>query len=410
MDRNLIMNRPKLTIFFQLDPWNPTIGGIQTCISYVLKHAPDAFDIQLVGITSDHQEVGQWRQAKLHGRSFRFLPLLHIADDNVRSFIPTTLKYAWALRKHHFNSDFLQFHRIEPTFMAQRWKGHKILYIHNDIFQEIKGDRDQGGILWKRFPWAYFSLEKRLVTQFSSIFSCNSNAARLYRENYPTIADRVSYLPNTFDSDLFYPLSGIDRHKGRQELAQKLGLSDKTRFILFAGRLHPQKDPSLLVRSMAAIKNPDAHLLIVGKGELKDEIVAELHQLGINEKVTLVGPVKQTELADLYRISEMFVLTSAYEGLARGSLEALACGTPVVTTRAGETPNFLDPDSGLVCDERDPVVIATAWDRVLQQRELFPSEACVRVANPYQASKVVKDLYGSLLQRWRSDKHKNQLV
>ncbi|MGB2923933.1 MAG: glycosyltransferase family 4 protein [Limnothrix sp.] len=397
------MNRPKLTIFFQLDPWNPTIGGIQTCISYVLKYAPDAFDIQLVGITSDRQRIGQWRQAELHGRSFKFLPLLCIADDNVRSLIPTTLKYAWALRKYRLDSDFLQFHRIEPTFVAKGWKGHKILYIHNDIFQEVKGGSNRGGILWKRFPWAYFALEKRLVTQFNSIFSCNSNAARLYKENYPAIADRVSYLPNTFDSELFYPLSGLDRNQGRQALAQKLGLADQTQFILFAGRLHPQKDPSLLVRSMAALKDPNAHLLIVGKGELKGEIVAELHQLGISERVTLMGPVKQTELADLYRISEMFVLTSAYEGLARGSLEALACGTPVVTTRAGETPNFLDPDSGIVCDERDPVVIAADWDRVLQQRELFPSEACVRVASPYQASKVVKDLYGGLLQHWQAN-------
>ncbi len=396
------MNRPTLTIFFQLDPWNPTIGGIQTCIKYVLKYAPEIFKIQLVGISNDRTKLGQWRLANLYGRSFEFLPLLHIKDDDVRGLVPTTLKYAWALRNQHFDSDFLQFHRIEPTIMAKKWVGHKILYIHNDIFQEVKASQTKGGILWKRFPWAYFALEKRLVGQFESILSCNSNAAQMYKQSYPDIAERVSYLPNTFDGDLFYPLSGLERHQGRQALAHKLGLAKETRFILFAGRLHPQKDPALLVQSMAKLRNTEAHLLIVGKGELESSVVAEINRLGIKDRVTLLGPVKQTELADLYRICDLFVLTSAYEGLARGSLEALACGTPVVTTRAGETPNFLRPDSGIVAEQRDPVKIANAWDYVLQKQKAFPSEACVSVASPYQAKSVVHNLYSELLNNWQA--------
>lgn len=409
---NQTANRPKLTIFFQLDPWNPTIGGIQTCIKYVLKYAPEIFRIELVGITNDHQKVGQRQSSELYGRSFDFFPLIYIKDDDVRGLIPTTLKYTLALRNQHFNADFLQFHRIEPTIMARKWLGHKILYIHNDIFQEVKASNVKGGILWKRFPSAYFAMEKRLVRQFDSIFSCNSRAAQMYREYYPHIADKVSYLPNTFDSDLFYPLSELERHEGRQMLAQKLLLDRNTRFILFAGRLHPQKDPSLLIRSMAKLKTPNTHLLIVGKGELEDDVVAEINRLDIADRVTLLGPIKQTELADLYRVCEIFTLTSAYEGLARGSLEALACGTPVVTTRAGETPNFLLPDSGIVCNERDPDVISSAWEHVLQQRrDAFPSEACTKVASPYQASCVVHSLYSKLLQRWEESRScNNQLV
>ena len=395
------MQRPTLTLFFQLDPWNPTIGGIQTCISYVLKYAPEAFDIRLVGMTSERKRLGQWYEAELHGRTFQFMPLLYIEDDDTRHLIPTTVKYAWALRNQTFESDFFLFYRLEPTLMTRQWRGHKIFHIQNDIFQEVKGNA-KGGILWKRFPWAYFALEKRLVGQFDQIWSCNSNSAQIYRDYYPAIADRVSYLPNTFDSDLFYPLSDWERHTGRQALARRLGLADSTRFILFAGRLHPQKDPSLLVRAMAAVKNPDAHLVIVGKGELRDSIVAELEQLGISDRATLLGAVKQSELADLYRVCEMYVLTSAYEGLAFGSLEALACGTPVVTTQAGELPSFLAADSGIVCEQRDPEAIASAWNRVLQSRSAFPSAACVRVASPYQAERVVQSVYGKLLKDWKS--------
>lgn len=241
-----------------------------------------------------------------------------------------------------------------------------------------------------------------MVGQFDRILSCNSNSARLYQERYPEIADRVSYLRNTFDSDRFYPLSAPERRQARQALAHTLGLAEDTRFILFAGRLHPQKDPLLLIRAMAELQHSQAHLLVVGKGELEPQVRAEIQRCGLERRVTLLGAVQQSALADLYRLADLFVLTSAYEGLARGSLEALACGTPVVTTRAGETPNFLAADSGIVCEQRTPTALAAAWTQVLQNRQAYPNSACLRVAAPYEARQVIQELYGALLREWKT--------
>lgn len=407
--------KPTLSIFFQLDPLNPTIGGIQTCIKYVLKYAPQAFRIQLVGITQSEQAVGQWQQVQQYGREFDFLPLLKVADDNVRGIVPTTLRYALALRKYlkrqTIAADFYQFHRIEPTIFAGPLQGTKLLYIHNDIYQEVKG-KQKGGILWKRFPWAYFALEKRLVSQFDRILSCNSESVKLYQQQYPAIAPRVSYLRNTFDGELFYPLTLADKTQAKHQLARQLGLPSDTCFILFAGRLHPQKQPTLLIQALADLQQNlngqlKVHLLIVGKGELEDEVRAEIKRLQLAQQVTLLGSLPQAELADLYRTCDLFTLTSAYEGLARGSLEALACGTPVVTTRAGETPNFLAADSGLVCEEvtpeKIPAAIAQCWQTVLQSSpQSFSAEACTRVAKPYEASLVVRELYTDLLNHWQA--------
>ncbi|MEM8501975.1 MAG: glycosyltransferase family 4 protein [Cyanobacteria bacterium P01_D01_bin.1] len=402
---------PVLTIFFQLDPFNPTVGGIQTCIKYIFKYAPSAFRLQLVGITSRKSTVGKWQSAHLHGRDFDFLPLLEIADDNVRGLIPTTLKYALALRKYlkrrSIPSDFYQFHRIEPTLFTQQLSGIKLLYIHNDIYQEIKGN-SQGGILWKRFPQVYFALERRLVSQFDRILSCNSQSAALYKAHYPTIADRVSYLPNTFDSDLFYPLSPDDRRQSKQALASRLQLADKTQFILFAGRLHPQKQPERLIQALALVDLPNTHLLIAGVGELETKVRYEIERLNLFNRVTLLGSLPQTELADLYRLCDLFVLTSAYEGLARSSLEALACGVPVVTTRAGETPELLTDDSGVVCENDSPGAIARSWQIVLQQPEKFPSAACTSVAAPYEASAIITKVYGKLLTAWMHSEAETQ--
>lgn len=395
------MRKPVLTIFYQFNPWYTTIGGIQTVISLFIKYAPSEFEVRLVGTGNDpSQPIGKWHEAELAGREVQFFPLFPLHNDNFRSLIPTTIKYTSALLGRCFESDFMHFHRLEPTLASLNWQGDKTLFIHNDIQTQMKAAGNKNAILWRRFPAAYFALERLLVGQFTQIFSCNTESAELYRQRYPTIADRVSYIKNTVDNEIFYPLKLDSRDQGRRNFAQRLDLPEDTRFVLFAGRLHPQKDPILLVRSIAALNEPNIHLLIAGDGELANQVRSEIDQLGLSKRITMLGAVNQAELADLHRICNAFVLSSAYEGLPLVVLEALACGTPVVTTRCGETPKLLAADSGVVCEERTPVAIADSLRKVLLQPEAFPIESCVRSAQPYNARTVVTDVYSEMWQRW----------
>jgi glycosyltransferase involved in cell wall biosynthesis len=396
------MRAPVLTIFYQFNPWNSTIGGIQTIIKYFIKYAPPEFEIRLVGTGNEPKKpTGQWYEAELDGRELMFLPLLNLEDDDVRRRVPTTLKYTAALLGRNYASDFMHFHRLEPTLAAVPWSGDKTLFIHNDIHQQMTSAENKNAILWRHLPQAYFALERSLVGQFSQILSCNSDSVKLYQQLYPKVADRVAYVRNTVDNEVFYPLSSEERNQRRIELAKQLALPDTTRFILFAGRLHPQKDPLLLVRSLAALNEPDVHLLIAGAGELSSQLDAEVTQLGLSDRVSMLGSVDQAKLANLHRLCSIFVLSSAYEGLPLVVLEALACGTPVVTTRCGETPNLLADDSGVVCEERTPTAIAAAMRRVLFNPDDYPAEACVQTAKPYGARHVIGDVYSEMLKRWK---------
>ncbi len=397
------MRKPVLTIFYQFDPCNPSIGGIQSCIRSNIKYLPDTLDLQFVGIgTNCDLARGRWHSVALDGRSFSFLPLFHMASDDVRGRIPTTLRYTGSLLKYQIKSDFYEFHRIEPSMAAMRWPGRKLLYIHNDIYQEVKGQGVEGGILWRKFPTAYFALEKQLVKQFSYILSCNTASSEFYRQRYPTTASRITYRPNTVDGDRFYPLPLDERDRRRRHLAQTMRLPEHTLFLLFAGRLHPQKDPLLLIRAIAQLKHPAAHLLIVGEGELKPVLQDAIRQAGLADRVSLLGSLKQHKLADLYRVCSLYVLSSAYEGLPMGSIESLACGTPVVTTPVGETPRFLDADAGVVTPDRTPRAIAHGLDQVLSQPRRYSVQACTRVARQFDAKAVVHQIYAPLIDDWNS--------
>jgi glycosyltransferase involved in cell wall biosynthesis len=396
------MRKPIVTIFYQFNPWHTSIGGIQTVIRSFVKYSPSEFEVRLVGTENDTaQSIGVWKDAEFAGKAIRFMPVLTMQNDNFRKLVPTTIKYTAALLGRNLASDFMHFHRLEPSLAALKWSGEKTLFIHNDIHKQIvDAVGNKNAILWRRFPAAYFALERLLVRQFDQILSCNTESQQLYRQRYPDLADRVSYIKNTVDNEIFYPLTLDEREQGRRILAQQMGLAEDTRFILFAGRLHAQKDPVLLLQSLAALNESNVHLLLVGDGDLRDKLRSEIGCLGLSKRVTMLGAVAQADIAQLQHICNVFVLTSAYEGLPVAVLEALACGTPVVTTRCGETPNLLSTGSGVVCQERTPAAIADALRKVLLHPGDYPIEACVQAAYPYSARRVVSAVYSDMLSRW----------
>jgi glycosyltransferase involved in cell wall biosynthesis len=393
-------NKPSLSIFYQFDPWSSSIGGIQTFICSFLKYAPPEFEVRFIGTGSNNAVIGKWQEREFAGRKIKFFPLIRVENDDIRRIVPTTLKYTAALFQHNFSSDFMHFNRMEPALAASSWQGEKILFVHNDIQKQMSSIEGNNAILWQKFPRLYFALEGFLIKQFNHIYSCHSETAEFYQQKYSDLAPSISYLKNTVDQEVFYPVD--DKEAEAKLLAGEMGLNKNTRFVLFAGRLHPQKDPLLLLKAFAVLEEPNVHLLIAGAGELEAEIQTEIVNRGLSDQVTMLGALPQAELAKLHRVSSVFVLSSVYEGLPLTVLEALSSGTPVVTTNSGETPKFLTTDSGIICQERTPRAIANALTEVLQNLSKYPSSSCVRTAKPYSAKTVVTEVYQAMFQKWEA--------
>jgi glycosyltransferase involved in cell wall biosynthesis len=107
--------------------------------------------------------------------------------------------------------------------------------------------------------------------------------------------------------------------------------------ILAAGRLVPQKDYPTLLRAFAALDpHRDLHLLILGDGPERPALEGLAHTLGIAERVAFAG-FQRNPFAYMAR-ARLFVLSSAWEGLPGVLIQAMACGTPVVSTDCPSGP------------------------------------------------------------------------
>lgn len=148
------------------------------------------------------------------------------------------------------------------------------------------------------------------------------------------------------------------------------------RYILFIGRLAKKKNLPTLLRALAELyaRMPDAPGLVVAGPpypQSSDTESASLVQtLGLGDRVQFVGGVPDEEVPALYAGAELYVLPSLHEGFGIPLLEAMACGTPVITTRGGSLPEVAGDGALVVDDPLDVAGFASAIERVLSDRVL----------------------------------------
>jgi glycosyltransferase involved in cell wall biosynthesis len=149
-------------------------------------------------------------------------------------------------------------------------------------------------------------------------------------------------------------------------------------FVLYVGTLEPRKNlPTLLEAYAEVARRYDAPLIVGGgKGWLYDQVFQRLEELGLRERVRFVGYIEEEELPLWYAAATVFVFPSIYEGFGMPPLEAMACGTPVVTSNSSSLPEVVgDADLRRELRERG-LVRARAFDwRVTAARTLAAYEA-----------------------------------
>ena len=110
---------------------------------------------------------------------------------------------------------------------------------------------------------------------------------------------------------------------------------------------------------------------IVGEGALKEEMLFHIHTLGLQNVVLMVGKKNRDEILELYNSTDIFLLTSVYEGIANVCLEAMSMELPVIATKSGGMEEVIEHGvNGLLCNIYDPADLANAISVICNDAEL----------------------------------------
>jgi glycosyltransferase involved in cell wall biosynthesis len=202
--------------------------------------------------------------------------------------------------------------------------------------------------------------------------------------------NKLIVLPNGVDGTVWRSEPSV-----RKAIRLELGL-DREFVWLAAGRLEPVKDYPTLLAAMVQVPEP-ARLMIAGAGHLQSELIQLAAKLGLEERVRFLG--FERDIKRWLQAADGFVLSSRWEGLPMGLLEAAACGLPAVATRVPGTPEvILDGQTGWLTPAGDPAALGEFMTRMAR----LPSQE--RIAMGERARRFVMEQFSldTVLDRWES--------
>ncbi len=177
-------------------------------------------------------------------------------------------------------------------------------------------------------------------------------------------------IPKGFDLDIFHPNYDVSDlaviHKNKPE--------DK--ILLTVCRLDPRKNLITMVEAMDIIVNQrkiqGIKWLIIGDGIERQFLENSVTRYGLTSNISFLGSMsnKTPELAKYYVLADLFVLPTLYEGFGWVFYEAMACGTPVITTTAGSNPEVVG-ETGVLVEPKSPEKLADAILSTLKDQKLM---------------------------------------
>jgi glycosyltransferase involved in cell wall biosynthesis len=201
----------------------------------------------------------------------------------------------------------------------------------------------EGGF-WDHVEWLNDATVGKQVIQSSDRIIAVSNATKCYVLRLGAKSEKTNVLHNGVDVSRFKPVRGLSNKKRKE-----LQIPGEAKVILTVRRLVYKNGIDTLLESAAKAmrQNPKLVFLVVGTGPDHDQIRTKATQLGISENFKLMGFISDEELNSFYNAADIFVLPSkSGEGLPLVSLEAMACGLPVVATDVGGIREIIPDDCG----------------------------------------------------------------
>jgi D-inositol-3-phosphate glycosyltransferase len=324
-------------------------------------------------------------------------PLASVHKHDLYQYLPEFARHIEEFRQQEaLHYDVIHSHYwlsgLAALKLARLWDVPHVIMFHTlACLKQLANPKEPEPAL--RIAW-----EQKLMQQADHIIAATTDERAQMIRYCGAEPGKVQVIPCGVDLQLFAPRN--------QRLARKcLGLPMEQPTVLFAGRLDPFKGPDLLLQ-VAAMMKVEAQIVIVGgniTGEDKDlqklrDLAQELH---IDNRVHFLGAQPQQELSWFYSAADVTVVPSYHETFGLTAVEALACGTPVVATRAGGLTTVVQHDETGFLVARTPEAFAEHIDTLLCNPTLrysmsMKSRDSVQLYSWHEVANKVNQLYEQL--------------
>lgn len=180
-------------------------------------------------------------------------------------------------------------------------------------------------------------------------------------------ADKLDIIPNGVDLADHRRFIDHDLREFRRQYA-----TDDEQIVFHIGRLVHEKGAHTLIQAAPKILSefPHARVLIAGRGPLRSELERMVLDLGVSDRVDILGFISTADRDRLYQVADVAVFPSLYEPFGIVALEAMAAGTPVVASNVGGFAEMVDShETGLLHASGDPDSLAWAVQEVLRNSQ-----------------------------------------
>jgi len=179
--------------------------------------------------------------------------------------------------------------------------------------------------------------------------------------------EKIEIIPPAVDHSLYYP------NRNREAL-EKYGIGETEKVIMYVGAEEPRKNLQFLINSFSKLKNRISHVKLLKVGMpnyigVREKLLKQIESLNLQKDIIFTGYVSERELAELYNAVDLFVFPSLYEGFGIPPLEAMACGTPVITSNTSSLPEVVG-DAAIQADPYNVEKFAEEMYKLLVDEEL----------------------------------------
>jgi len=264
-------------------------------------------------------------------------------------------------------------------FTADSWaRAAAIMARIPGIFCTIHSAND-----WK--PKPYIIIDRILALFSSKVIACSKSIGKVLESEHGIAGKRIVIISNGIDINRFKNVTPVD-------LSSIFSIDDRVVKMVIIGRLHSVKGHLDILPVLAGLKNEglNFHLLIIGDGGLRDKIEERVHELRLQNHVTLAGFRK--DIPGILASSDVALIPSRWEGLPLSLLEAMMMGNAVAASAVGGIPDVIDDgENGFLFKPGDYDAMADKVRKLIVDgnlRKLFADRARKRVEAKYSAEAV----------------------